>query len=514
MGYDPASTNYLVNGFQSGFAIGCLNVPSQTEIPNNLLSATQYPGIIESKIVKELAAGRIIGPLSSPPAINKYRVSPLGVVPKKKPGEFRMIHHLSYPPGYSVNDHIPTELSAVKYATIQDAVSHITKCQNVVYMAKVDIESAFRIIPVRPADRPLLGFKWRDSFYMDAVLPMGCSSSCAIFEYFSRALEWVAENRLGISKVVHVIDDFLFLADSFEKCLQDLNAFMSMCAKLGVPLAPEKTMGPSSVLPFLGITLDTVRMEARLPDDKITKCRGLLHEFNKKTKLTLKELQSLLGILNFACSVIVPGRPFLRRTIDLTIGIARPHHHIRLTKEAKLDMLVWSDFLCKFNNKSFFINDNVMNGDVLQLYTDASGGIGYGALYGTKWFYGQWPRAWLQYNITVLEFFPIVAAVTVWGHDWSNHSVCFITDNEALVHIINQQTSKDKKVMSLLRKLVLLCLTMNINFTAKHIAGKKNTLADKLSRSQINGFKTLAPWADKTPTPLPVSIRPDTLGTL
>ena len=155
-----------------------------------------------------------------------------------------MIHHLSYPPGSSVNDYIPTELSAVKYATIQDAVSHINKRQNVVYMAKVDLESAFRIIPVMPADRPLLGFKWRDSFYMDAVLPMGCSSSCAIFEYFSRALEWVAENRLGIYEVVNVIDDFLFLADSFEKCLQDLNAFMSMCAKLGVPLAPEKNNGP------------------------------------------------------------------------------------------------------------------------------------------------------------------------------------------------------------------------------------------------------------------------------
>ena len=175
---------------------------------------------------------------------------------------------------------------------------------------------------------------------------------------------------------------------------------------------------------------------------------------------------------------------------------------------------MWSDFLCKYNNKSFFINDNFMNGDFLQLYTDASGSIGYGALYGTKWFGRQWPRTWLPYNITVLEFFPIVAAVTVWGHDLSNHSICFITNNEALVHIINQQTSKDQKVMSLLCKLVLLCQTININFTAKHIAGIKNTLADKLSRSQINGFKTLAPWADRTPTPLPVSIHPDTLGTL
>ena len=47
VGYDPASTNYLVKGFQSGFAIGCLNVPNQSEVPNNLQSVTQYPSIIE-----------------------------------------------------------------------------------------------------------------------------------------------------------------------------------------------------------------------------------------------------------------------------------------------------------------------------------------------------------------------------------------------------------------------------------------------------------------------------------
>ena len=42
-------------------------------------------------------------------------------------------------------------------------------------MANVDIESAFRIIPVAPKDTPLLGFCWRDQFYMDTVLPMGCA---------------------------------------------------------------------------------------------------------------------------------------------------------------------------------------------------------------------------------------------------------------------------------------------------------------------------------------------------
>ena len=73
----------------------------------------------------------------------------------------------------------------------------------------------------------------------------------------------------------------------------------------------------------------------------IQKCCTLLHAFYKRRKVTLKELQSLLGLLNFACSVVVPGLAFLRRMIDLTKGAKRPHQHIRLTREVKHDIAVW-----------------------------------------------------------------------------------------------------------------------------------------------------------------------------
>ena len=514
-GYDPGLSRYLIQGFSRGFALGCLGVPPiASKSPKNLPSALQHPHVIKSKIDKELSSGRILGPFISPPAIYNYRVSPLGVVPKKVLGEFRMIHHLSYPAGLSVNDFIPTAASCVTYATIQDAISHIMRSNTIVYMAKVDIQSAFRIIPIRPSDRPLLGFQWDGKYYMDAVLPMGCSSSCAIFESFSCALEWIAKSKLGVNEVIHVIDDFLLLANSFEKCKEDLISFIAMCERLGVPLAPEKTMGPTTALPFLGITLDTVAMAASLPADKIIKCKELLTKFGERKKATLRELQSLLGVLNFACSVIVPGRPFLRRIIDLTIGITKPHHHVRLTHETKQDLLVWAHFLRDFNYQSFFINEAFKTGDYLMLYTDAAGGIGYGAVYGKKWFAGLWPEAWHGYGITVLEFFPIVVAVEVWGPEWKNQSICFMTDNEALVHIINKQTSRDPRVMTLLRKLVLCCLRLNVHFTARHVPGRENVLADKLSRSQVDSFKVAAPWADQTPTPLPQRLCPSTSGLL
>ena len=89
-------------------------------------------------------------------------------------------------------------------------------------------------------------------------------------------------------------------------------------------MAPKKTVGPSTVLTFAGIELDTVRSEARLPHDKVMRCTSMLSDYLKRKKVTLRELQSLIGLLNFACSVVLPGRAFLRHLIDLTIGISRP----------------------------------------------------------------------------------------------------------------------------------------------------------------------------------------------
>ena len=69
-----------------------------------------------------------------------------------------------------------------------------------IFLANVDMESAFRIIP-----ESLLGFRRDEEFYMDAVFPMGCPSSCAIFEEFSTALEWIAKTKLGITEVVYML---------------------------------------------------------------------------------------------------------------------------------------------------------------------------------------------------------------------------------------------------------------------------------------------------------------------
>ncbi|XP_045172644.2 uncharacterized protein LOC123534449 [Mercenaria mercenaria] len=170
---------------------------------------------------------------------------------------------------------------------------------------------------------------------------------------------------------------------------------------------------------------------------------------------------------------------------------------------------MWLEFLEHFNGTSFFINEKHLSSDSLCLYTDASGSKGFGAIYKRDWFFGAFPESWHKANITFLELYPIVIAVILWGHLWKNHTLVFNTDNEALVSVISKQTSKENNVMFLIRKLVLCCLKQNIIFLARHIRSKDDSLADALSRFQIDRFKELAPHCKQTPTTLDPSLQPE-----
>jgi len=165
--YPASLKEYLVSGFSCGFSINFVGERHSFESPN-LKSALEQPQIVVSKLNEEREAGRIVGPFSIPPFQN-FCCSPLGIVPKKDPSKFRLIHHLSYPPGSSVNDCIPEVCSSVHYASINDAISVIKRKGAGCFMAKTDIKSAFRIIPIHPSDFALLGMKWQNSYSVNII---------------------------------------------------------------------------------------------------------------------------------------------------------------------------------------------------------------------------------------------------------------------------------------------------------------------------------------------------------
>lgn len=509
-GYVDSEVNFLVSGFQSGFSVPISYRLEPRSCPNHP-SSLKNKHIVSQKLSQELEAGRIVGPFDNRP--DDLVCSPLALIPKKEPGQFRLIQDLSYPKHSSVNTAIDKEHTQVVYDSIDTIVEKVKHMGRHCLLAKTDIENAFRIIPIRPADRHLLGFSWPADdgtvrYYMDACLVMGLSSSCQLFNRFSSALTWVMETKYNAC-VSHVLDDFCFLGrSSSNQCFSALNSFLDMCNDIGVPIKHEKTTAPSTEIVIYGIEIDSSAMLMRLPADKVEKIRCELQSILKRKKVTLKYLQSIIGLLNFATSCIVPGRCFLRRLYDLTIGVTCPSFYIRLSCEARADFHMWHTFITSFNGKCLFLNDSWVSSDTLKLFTDAASTVGFAAVFGKQWFAQKWPISFQahKYHINILELFPIVLAIQIWGHKMANHKIVISSDNATTVHVINNMTSKDKVMMRLVRRLVLLSLQHNILFRATHVPGHSNIIADRLSRLQFQEALQQAPYLDKVPISLPTEL--------
>lgn len=490
-GYDKSETTFLLDGFTHGFTIP-FNGSRSFRSANNLKSVRENPKIVYDKISDAIVKGHVAGPFLSPPFPN-FQISPIGLVPKKDFGKFRLIHHLSFGNELSVNAGIPDDLCTVNYQTIDDAIALVKQCGYMSYMTKVDIENAYKIVPIHPHDFELLGFSIDDKYFFDKTLPMGLSYSCALFERLSTAFHWTAVNKLKLPFCAHILDDFFFVNFTSDLSMKGLNIFLAWAQSIGLPINPDKTVTPCTTITFVGIELDSIAMEARLPLEKLQKIRSVLHSMRFRKKVTLQELQSVIGLLNFACRVVRPGRAFLRRLIDLTVGLTKPHFKRRLTLEARADLAAWSVFMDHFNGKSMFLEEQIHTSLSLHLYTDASN-LGFGGYLQEKWFSGKWPQSHNQYHITVKEFLPIVIAVELFSELLANKCVTFHSDNAAVVAIINKQSSKDKLLMKLVRRLVIATLKHNILFKACHIPGLSNNLADSLSRLQVEQFLQECPF--------------------
>ena len=261
----------------------------------------------------------------------------------------------------SVNDFISKETFTLHYATFDQALALVAWHGQNAVMAKLDIKQAFRLCPVHPADLELLGIHWEGQYHINLRLPFGLHSSPYLFNCLADAFEWILKNNYMLTDLIHYLDDYFTMAPPNSKtCADDVNITIHMVSHFVIPLAPEKLEGPTTSLVFLGILIDTNRMETALTEDKLKELLAELQCWCSRKKCLKHELLSLIGKLNWACRVIPVGCIFLCRLIDRSTTARLPHHHISMNLEARRDIAWWS------------------RSPDLALFTDASGTLGYG----------------------------------------------------------------------------------------------------------------------------------------
>ena len=161
--------------------------------------------------------------------IQSIHISPFGVIPKKAKDTWRLIIDLSSPHGHSINDLIPQSWSSLSYVTVDMIADRIRELGPGTMLAKLDIRSAFRIVPVHPADCPLLGMQWKESLYVDTVLPFGLRSAPRLFNAIADAIQFIAIAK-GVNHLVHYLDDFITLGrPASTECSSSCCRSASLC---------------------------------------------------------------------------------------------------------------------------------------------------------------------------------------------------------------------------------------------------------------------------------------------
>ena len=354
-------------------------------------------------------------------------------------------------------------------------------------------------MPVHPQDIPLLGVVWNGSCYADRMLAFGLRSALKIFNAIADALEWVCR-QAGIEEIFHYLDDFAIVGPPESSvCARHLTIFEQECGALGIPLAHHKTEGPSTCLTLLGIEIDTVAGELRFPPEKLSRLKESVRELLGCKSCTKKELESLVGFLQHAATVVKPGKSFLRRMFALVNSVAKPHLHIRLGVEAQADLAWWDAFAERWNGRSISVKPATVT-----VTSDALGSRGCGAFLdgGKEWFQWRWPLAAACKQIAVKKLFPILIAAACWGSKWRGKNIRCRCDNMAVVNVMASRYSREYDLMHLLRCLFFFEAYFDFSAVAEHIPGVENGLADDLSRNRLDSYLLQVPEASKSPVPV------------
>ena len=357
----------------------------------------------------------------------------------------------------------------------------------VVFLGKTDLSGAFRVLPLRKDCYCWLVMKAMDpkdnnvKYFVEKCLPFGASISCSHYQRFSNALKHLVNSWGGGpgKQLMNYLDDFLFLAYTRFLCNQLMGTFLKLCEELNIPVATEKTEKASMLIVFLGILLNGHDFVLALPIKKQTKALKLLNEMIDRKKATVKQLQTLTGYLNFLTRSIFAGRTFTRRMYSKFTNLnkkLKPHHHIKLDAEFKLNCTIWQTFLTHYQELALcrpMVDVNkLITSDELAFYSDASANerLGMGAVYGSRWMFVQWEPGYIKCfrpSIEYLELYAVVAAVLTWGQFLQNRRMILFCDNSAVVGMLNNMSSSCKNCMFLLRILTLNNLINNRRVFAK-----------------------------------------------
>jgi len=330
---NDTDAEFLLNGIAWGFRVVDENVEIKGADCKNYSSALfpKYKPQLDKIFRAEIEMGRY-----SQTDVKPKRIHAIGAVEKKSSGVPRPITDCSMPKLDAINTYItPPKFS---FESMDDALAQSSpNC----FFAVVDIQSAFRWVPLYPPHRNFLGVRWAfdgeaEKMYVDNFLCFGLSSSPYIFFKISSAIARMMR-REGF-KVSVYLDDFLLIADTFAACHIALLRLITLLRTLGFVVKWDKVQSPTQRVSYLGLIIDSRAGKIFLPQDKLNSLILLCSSLLDRKKVSKKELQALVGHMSFASRAIFGARTFARIFVDATKRLEQPSHKLRLNNQLQEEL--------------------------------------------------------------------------------------------------------------------------------------------------------------------------------
>ena len=479
---NDCDSEFLLDGLTFGFKI--MDLPG--ELPEsecaNYKSATcaQNFAAVENQIRKEISLGRYYISDSKPRII-----SAIGAVPKPDSNDIRLIHDCSRPLGQSINSFASVE--RFSFETIDSAIS---MAKPGFWLAKVDLKSAYRHVAIHPSQYPATGLKFRFTgekkftYLYHTRLMFGASRSVGIFHRITQSVVRMMRKR-GFHSTLCYLDDFLVMGPSQEKCQAAMDSLVELLCALGFTINWSKVVPPTQRITFLGIEIDMTAHKMFIPMDKLSNIKSSIAHWLNQSKVSKKQLQSIIGSISWGAKCIKAIRPILRSIIDLQASLQHAQQRIRLPMTVKNDLRFFYDWCVCFNGVSFTPGGQRFQPDTT-VFTDAS--LSAGAAYNDKdFYYCAWPADFpnlMHHPIYIKELCAILLAFHRWPYKWRDKVVMIYTDNRAAEWAIRKGLSKNPIANNIIREILWIAASFNITISVSYIRSKDNCIADALSRME------------------------------
>ena len=258
--------------------------------------------------------------------------------------------------------------------------------------------------------------------------------------------------------------------------------FRALLQQLGLTESLEKAHPPSTFMPYLGIQYCSETMTKSVTPERLSDLESELDLILLKSKVSKRELESILHKLLWVSTCVKSSRVFVSRIIAAMKKLTSSHHRTKLTSDIKADLLWWRKFLRDYSGVSL-IDPGVWSEPDALCAGDAclTGG---GAYTDNEYFSIRFPSFLDDTPIHILEFLVLIISCKLWGSSWGRLCVTIYCDNESVVDTITYQKPKDKALQSCLRELLYLESLYSFRVRALHISTTENRVADFISRYQ------------------------------